>query len=273
VEVVGKAPEAKVEVMATAAMVSTNFNVELTFKKLDLDGHGSIDLNAMKFAVKKAGLGNVMPDPHVEILFKTVDTNADGRIDLAEFTTACVAAPVEQLVTLQKIAGLSVEVAAVPVEENTEEAVDVNDIWAQRRRASKNSPKVEFKHIKRTEPLPFKPREILHSDFLRDVYNFYEVNSVQGGHLDLNGPGFKMALQEVAWYFGRNLDIEAIASDAEAELEEAPNFEDFMECLDIVEYLLDLYTIRSLAVFEHKTVAPTSALSSLRANDDDDEDC
>jgi hypothetical protein len=43
--------------------------------------------------------------------------------------------------------------------------------------------------------------------------------------------------------FDVKLDIEAICSDAKAELDTPPDLAGFMECLDIVEALLDVYTV------------------------------
>merc|ERR1719263_174757 len=59
--------------------------------------------------------------------------------------------------------------------------------------------------------------------------------------LNLSGPEFRAALEEVSKKFEVPLNIDAIISDAKAELELAPDLEGFMEVLDVIESLIDVY--------------------------------
>jgi len=79
------------------------FDAVAAFKKLDLDGNGSIDLDEMKAAVEKAGLTEAFPADKCEALFKAIDTNGDGEIDEEEFKAGCAASDEAQLGLLQKI--------------------------------------------------------------------------------------------------------------------------------------------------------------------------
>jgi len=80
-----------------------SFDAVAAFKKLDLDGNGSIDLDEMKAAVEKAGLTEAFPADKCEALFKAIDTNGDGEIDEEEFKAGCAASDEAQLGLLQKI--------------------------------------------------------------------------------------------------------------------------------------------------------------------------
>lgn len=59
--------------------------------------------------------------------------------------------------------------------------------------------------------------------------------------LNLSGTEFRAALEEVSKKFEVPLNIDAIISDAKAELELAPDLEGFMEVLDVIESLIDVY--------------------------------
>jgi len=87
--------------------------------------------------------------------------------------------------------------------------------------------------------IKFEPR--VYPDVIREIYQTYELKS--RGYVDVHGPSFKSAIEEVGKYFGLQLDLQAIVLDAQSELDEQPDFNGFMECLDIIECLLDVYTI------------------------------
>jgi len=88
---------------ACSGLLEVSFDAVAAFKKLDLDGNGSIDLDEMKAAVEKAGLTEAFPADKCEALFKAIDTNGDGEIDEEEFKAGCAASDEAQLGLLQKI--------------------------------------------------------------------------------------------------------------------------------------------------------------------------
>ena len=56
---------------------------ELTFKKYDTDGDGSLDTDELHMAILDAGVPMSRED--VEVAFRLVDTDGSGRIEFAEF--------------------------------------------------------------------------------------------------------------------------------------------------------------------------------------------
>jgi len=72
----------------------------------------------------------------------------------------------------------------------------------------------------------------------KEVFDKFAPSS---GVMDLAGEEFRAALSEVSQAFGVSLNLDAIISDAQAELEVQPDFEGFMDVLDVVENLIDVY--------------------------------
>merc|ERR1711865_1223236 len=92
-------------------------------------------------------------------------------------------------------------------------------------------------HSKGKMKLTFKPRE--QPEVVKAIYAKHEIPGK--GHLDMVGPEFRAALEEVSDSFSVPLNLDAIISDAKAELDTPPDLEGFFECLDVVESLLDIY--------------------------------
>lgn len=60
-------------------------NVEKTFKKIDVDGSGSLDADELRVALMKLGVSKDKVDADVKNLILSADTDGDGEVDLDEF--------------------------------------------------------------------------------------------------------------------------------------------------------------------------------------------
>merc|ERR1712070_774999 len=80
----------------------------------------------------------------------------------------------------------------------------------------------------------FQPRE--KAALCKEVF---DKHAPSGGVMALDGPEFRAALKEVSSRLNVPLNIDAIVNDAQAELDVPPDLEGFMECLDVVETLID----------------------------------
>merc|ERR1719317_63260 len=60
-------------------------NVEKTFRKIDVDGNGSLDRDEIRRALIKLGIQKEKVESDVEHLMDSADTNNDGEVSLEEF--------------------------------------------------------------------------------------------------------------------------------------------------------------------------------------------
>ena len=73
----------------------------------------------------------------------------------------------------------------------------------------------------------------------------FAKHSLGASDVDVNGPMFKAMLMEVSDSFDLRLDAENFICDAKRELEGRVDAREFMQAMDIVSTLLDVYTFKA----------------------------
>lgn len=91
---------------------------------------------------------------------------------------------------------------------------------------------------------PSSPQLVFHPrQHIQELKEIFEKYTEPDRHLEI-GPKLVAAITEVSLKLaGSRLDVTAICKDAETELRSHPDFEGFLEIMDIVRTLLELYTL------------------------------